>query len=71
MLGAFALIAGFSVGLLYTPAAILMLLAACVGGDTRTMGQFPIILHGNWPCWLPATGQWKGVHLSDDFAACT
>jgi hypothetical protein len=31
----FALIAGFSIGLFYLPAAIMMLLAACVGDSGR------------------------------------
>jgi hypothetical protein len=41
LMGAFALIAGMSIGLFYAPAAILMLLAACVSDDAKLREAFP------------------------------
>ena len=41
VLGAFAVIAGFSIGLFYLPAAIVMLLAACVDDSAKLRDAFP------------------------------
>ena len=41
LMGAFALVSGFSIGLFYLPAGVFMVLAACVGDSAKTRGLFP------------------------------
>jgi len=41
LIGGFALIAGFTIGLFYVPAGILMLLAACVDDSAKLRDVFP------------------------------
>lgn len=41
VMGAFALVAGMSIGLFYVPAAIVMLLAACVADSAKLRDAFP------------------------------
>ena len=41
LIGAFALIGGFTIGLFYLPAAIVMLLASCVADSARLRDVFP------------------------------
>ena len=41
LLSGFALIGGFTIGLFYLPAAILMLLAACVADSAKLRDVFP------------------------------
>ena len=41
LIGGFALIGSFTIGLFYVPAAILMLLACCVDDSARLRDVFP------------------------------
>ena len=54
VIGAFVFISGMSIGLLYLPAGILMLLAACVGGHREAAA-----------CLVRASGEWNANCLLD------